>query len=152
MEKKINKENLKKFASISILGTALVASGIAIEHASINHLIEYCPLNNILGVEHQLNAIKNIELYNTSEKNGETIYHTNDFRIYKYDAKLVDALVAKEIDHYIENDAIIVLYDVYACNEHKNKNGRVKESDLIHVGSEVFKTIELPIEYEKKTR
>lgn len=53
-----NKNNIIKVVAIStIIGALSLNKGIKVYDDNINHLSEWCPLNNILGIEHQIKRI-----------------------------------------------------------------------------------------------
>ena len=68
----ISKEESKKYkkvrgicmgvASIAVLG-ALCMQGIEICDGNVDHVNEYCPLNSVLGVEHQIKKINAMSGY-----------------------------------------------------------------------------------------
>lgn len=71
------KRKIAKYAGISILAAALITGiGVEVYDASIDHYHEYCPLNNIFGIEHQIDIINNdgnekgIYAHLESEKRG----------------------------------------------------------------------------------
>ena len=59
-ETKIDKKKIIKFAGAGILTGALVMGvGLHLYDANIDHLNEFCPLNNVFGLEHQVHEINN---------------------------------------------------------------------------------------------
>ena len=69
MEKKINKKKIVTYAAAGLL-TATIATGIGLHiyDSNIDHYNEYCPLNQVFGVEHQVYAINNDHDVSTSAK------------------------------------------------------------------------------------
>ncbi len=56
--KKINKKNIVKYAGVGLLATCLnVFNGMHLYDTQVDHLNEYCPLNDIFGVNHQIHEI-----------------------------------------------------------------------------------------------
>lgn len=64
MERNINKENVKRnIATIALVATLVTGgTGLAIE-ANVDHVHEYCPLCEVLGMEHQARAINSYDKY-----------------------------------------------------------------------------------------
>ena len=60
----MKKENIKKnIAAIALVATLVTGgAGIAIE-ANVDHIHEYCPLCNVLGMKHQADAINSYKKY-----------------------------------------------------------------------------------------
>ena len=57
---KIKKSNIIKYGSAYLLaGSFFTFLGVKLYDSQIDHLNEYCPLNDYLGVNHQINVINN---------------------------------------------------------------------------------------------
>ena len=57
---KVKKNKIIKYGGASILvGAYFAYSGIKLYDFTIDHLHEYCPLNDYFGINHQLNVINN---------------------------------------------------------------------------------------------
>ena len=90
MEKKINKKKIVKYAAAGLLTVALVGTGIELHlyDSNIDHLNEYCPLNNVLGAQHQVHEVNN----------KYAVYGINAFYTANGEVQLVSAPMKKEID------------------------------------------------------
>lgn len=53
----MEKKNIKKYAATGLLAVALLGVGLDIKDAKVNHEEEWCPLNHIFGMQHQVNKI-----------------------------------------------------------------------------------------------
>lgn len=73
-KKKINKKNIIKYAGIGLVFAGMISlEAMSIYDAKVDHLEEYCPLNQIFGVEHQINEINNMQ-----NEDGIHAYYAED--------------------------------------------------------------------------
>ena len=74
----MTKENIKKYVGAGLLSIAILAgAGLCIEAIDLNieHTEEWCPLNSILGVEHQMRKIENSYKFNSYyDESGDMYY------------------------------------------------------------------------------
>ena len=58
MKNSVDKKKIIKYTATGLLTTYIATSGIInLIETNIDHLHEYCPLNKILGIEHQIDEI-----------------------------------------------------------------------------------------------
>ena len=53
----MKKQKIKKYAGAVLLTVALLGVGVRVYDATIQHYFEWCPLNHIFGLKHQVNKI-----------------------------------------------------------------------------------------------
>ena len=131
------KRKIKLYSGLgALITTSGLLVGLKLYDNTIDHLHEYCPLNNILGVQHQINNIKlnniNYGIDAVAMKNGKmtlaSTYPTHfDGKIYTYSNDSSITYIANENSVLIDNteyttikvddvdDAIIIVkgYPVY---------------------------------------
>ena len=77
----MKKENIKKYVGAGMVSIAILAgAGLGIVEATTDHTHEWCPLNSILGVEHQMRKIENsFEIAYYKDESGHT--HSCNFDV-----------------------------------------------------------------------
>lgn len=89
MKKEINKKKIVKYAGAGLLATYLLTfGGMHLYDSHIDHLNEYCPLNNVLGLQHQVHKINN----------EYSVYGINAFYAENGEAQLVSAPMKTKIN------------------------------------------------------
>ncbi len=140
-KKKINKKNIIKYAGIGLVAAGMLTLGtMSIYDNGVNHLEEYCPLNRIFGIEHQVSEINNnyseegIQAYcgedgwvqiksapEEVQEDGEVIYIALDGYM-KLNGELV-----KNVRVTMGEDAVVITKGT------TNSNGEVYDPQIINV-------------------
>lgn len=81
----INKNKIKKYAASAIIVASLIlpTKGIVALEAPNEHLDKWCPLNEYLGVEHQINKINSLPGYN-AKYSGDGVFDASELENGKY--------------------------------------------------------------------
>ena len=118
MEKKINNKKIVKYVGMALISGALTA-GIAIGayESSVNHEIEYCHLCDVIGLQHQANAINN---------------GVNNFRFYATYEEGTEVKNEGFIDNYTYGHTINYAYSTVAVEDSEEYDGfdKLKLDDL----------------------
>ncbi len=168
MEKKVDKKRIVKFAAAGLL-TATLATGIGLHiyDSNIDHLNEYCPLNNIFGAQHQVHEINNeyavyginafyaengraqlVSAPMISEKDGKTIY-TAPIGYELSNGQVVKNVGFDELEKDKE-DAIVLTSGTPVYPEGAQPGDIIRKSDIQVYDPQVVKLIRANQEIESE--
>lgn len=152
----MEKKKIAKYAAAGLLTASLVTGvGLHLYDSNVDHLNEYCPLNSILGVEHQIHEINNnygvygINAYYENETTSKE--YINPTAIQKEDGSTIYTLpagytlvdgVGVRIVHKPER--IVVTQGTPVFPEGSQSGDLVKKSDIEIVNSEDIYAIPVP--------
>lgn len=152
----MEKKKIVKYAAAGLLTTSLVIGvGLHLFDSNIDHLNEYCPLNSILGVEHQIHKINyDYSVYGINayyENETTSIEYINPTTIQKEDGSTIYTLpagytlvngVGVRIVHKPER--IVITQGTPVFPEGSQPGDIVKRSDIEIVNSEDIYAIPVP--------
>lgn len=121
MKKNINKKNIKKFAGAALISTALVTgAGISYE-SSVNHDHEFCMLNYVFGLQHQVDKINNgingfryTAVYVPAGVDEKPLY---DYNEQKWNLDVYGGYYGQHVVEYVSFGDFYPLENVYALSD-----------------------------------
>ncbi len=155
MGKKINKKEIVVCAVILAICMGAGAVGVAMYDSNIDHLNEYCPLNNIFGVEHQIDLINDEysikrAVYATNGEvtlvSGLTKIENDDEMVYAAPVgyTLSNGQAKKTIKLNGVEEGIVIIEGVPVSSDGQVLNGLTKKSDIQLYDPRISNIIEKP--------
>lgn len=165
MEKKVDKKRVVKFAAGLLTLAFGIGSGVHIYDSNIDHLNEYCPLNNVFGAQHQVHEINNeyavyginafyaengeVQLASApkkTEKDGKIVY-TAPIGYELSNGQIVKNVGFEELEKDKE-DAIVLTYGTPVYPEGTQPGDIIRKSDIQVYDPQVVKLIKANQENE----